>query len=325
MKKFVLSIALFSIYGVLFAQYAPPVGEEGTTAIYKDSSLFVDWAKNVEVFRGLLKITDEQLGYASYGSDDAAVGAPDGAVVSLGDSGIAVYSFEIPIVNKQGCDFAVFENSFSNEFLELAFVEVSSDGVRYVRFPAVSNTQNTVQIDGFGVVDATKIYNLAGKYKANYGTPFDLSELADSSSVDINRITHVKIIDVIGDITDTIASFDSKNNIINDPWPTPFASGGFDLDALGVIHNENNAGIEENSSVNNDIYPNPCTNSFNLLRSSKEDIIDIFDISGKRVMQQIAPNDGETVINISGLNKGVYFVRVTNDNAISRVNKIVKR
>jgi hypothetical protein len=32
------------------------------------------------------------------------------------------------------------------------------------------------------------------------------------------------------------ASCDSQGHQINDPWPTPFPTGGFDLDAVGVIH-----------------------------------------------------------------------------------------
>jgi len=59
-----------------------------------------------------------------------------------------------------GFDFAVFENSFNDSFLELAFVEVSSDGINFVRFPATSNTQTDVQITGFGTIDPTYINNL---------------------------------------------------------------------------------------------------------------------------------------------------------------------
>ena len=58
-------------------------------------------------------------------------------------------------------------------------------------------------------MDATKLNNLAGKYKAQYGTPFDLNELDGISGLDINYISHVKIIDCIGTIDSNFGSFDS--------------------------------------------------------------------------------------------------------------------
>ena len=54
--------------------------------------------------------------------------------------------------------------------------------------------------------------------------------------LDKDHITHVRIIDVIGNIDPEYATYDCQGNPINDPWPTPFASCGMDLDAVGVIH-----------------------------------------------------------------------------------------
>jgi hypothetical protein len=115
--------------------------------------------------------------------------------------GSAILTFQNPISNGTGFDFAIFENSFNDVFLELAFVEVSSDGVNYIRFPATSNTQTTTQIGPFdNTGDATKLNNLSGKYRAQYGTPFDLQELTGNPLLNINAITHIKIIDVVGSI-----------------------------------------------------------------------------------------------------------------------------
>ena len=124
----------------------------------------------------------EQAGaLASYGTDNDAVGpatdATTDAMVSLGDGGYAVLTFGMPITNGEGYDFAVFENALNHTFLELAFVEVSSDGEHFYRFPSVSNTQTEQQISNGGAVDATKINNLAGKYITGWGTPFDYLDL----------------------------------------------------------------------------------------------------------------------------------------------------
>src|SRR5262249_31074103 len=132
---------------------------------------------------------------------------------------------------------AVFENGFADGFLELAFVEVSTNGADFARFPAVSLTPTATQIGSFGTLDATNLNNLAGKYRAGFGTPFDLSVVAGlSPAVDVAAIHFVRIIDVVGSINPALATHDSLGNAINDPYPTAFASGGFDLDAVGAIH-----------------------------------------------------------------------------------------
>jgi hypothetical protein len=46
----------------------------------------------------------------------------------------------------------------------------------------------------------------------------------------------VRIIDVVGSIDPAFGTRDSLGNLINEPFPTPFSSSGFDLDAVGVIH-----------------------------------------------------------------------------------------
>lgn len=230
---------------LLCAQFAPPAGQAGSTAIAKDSSIIQAWASQCSVERGWQDISQPQLGRATSGTAAQATGAAgDGLVVSLGDSGVATLTFDYPIRNGLGADFVVFENAFSPTFLELAFVEVSSDGQNYVRFPAISNTDTSQQIDGFGHVDATKVYNLAGKYRAGFGTPFDLEELVgDSAILDVNAVTHVRLVDVVGSINPLYGSRDSRGHLINDPWNTPFPTGGFDLDAVGVIHNNTNIAV----------------------------------------------------------------------------------
>ena len=179
MYKLGVNILTIVLSFQLTAQFHPPVGSTGTSAMHKDSSAFVGWAQQCIIQRGELDISNPSLGYASVGDGFSALGqAGVNGVVSLGDAGEATLTFEYTIYDGPGWDFAVFENSFNDSYLELAFVEVSSDGVNFQRFPAVSNTQDSIQIDGFGNIDATKINNLAGKYRSLYGTPFDLADLA---------------------------------------------------------------------------------------------------------------------------------------------------
>lgn len=311
MKIFHFIITVF-IAGISFAQsYPPAAGQEGSTAIPYDSELFVAWATAVEIERGLINISnpeqqDQGSNYATYGSPEDALGIADNVVVSLGDRGSAVLTFEKPVKNGAGYDFAVFENGFSDTFLELAFVEVSSDGINYFRFPAHSETQTEIQVGGFGDLDPTYLNNFAGKYRAMFGTPFDLDEIEDDPLLDKNHITHIKLIDVVGSIDSEYASYDSHGNAVNDPFPTPFWSGGFDLDAVGVI-NESTMETADFNDNNLKIYPNPATQFF--LTGTDDPVqIQIFNANGEFVLKKQSVNNQK--IDISGLEKGIYFIKI---------------
>lgn len=179
---------------------------------------------------------------AKWKTPSNALGAAKGAlgglgstngIVSLGDNGSIVLTFPVPIVDGPGPDFAVFENAFDDTFLELAYVEVSSDGTNFVRFP--SHCLETNWIDTYGLTNATDptaYGGLAGKHSQGFGTPFDLRVLAGQDGLDLHRVTHVRIVDVKGDGS----NLDSYGNPIYDPTPT-WGSGGFDLDAVAVLAN----------------------------------------------------------------------------------------
>lgn len=304
------------------AQFAPPQGQPGSTAIYKDSSAFVAWATSSKIIRGLQNISNSSLGYATVGDSTSPVGIADGMVVSLGDSGIAICSFQNEIYNGPGNDFAVFENSFDGNYLELGFVEVSSDGINFFRFPVTSNTQDTLQTGPFGDTEAAKVNNMGGKYVAQYGTPFDLNEMLGISGLDVNHIKQVKIIDVVGSITKQYATYDKNNNKVNDPWPTPYPSCGFDLDAVGII-NQHIAGINQIMDITNQIkiYPNPASNSLHISSAGNIIRVEITNIVGECV-KQLKIQNSDISIDVSDLENGIYFLQL-NGNSGNTTKKII--
>lgn len=206
--------------------YPPAAGAPGSTAIYRTDARFVNWANG---YLPPVYGTDVDTGWRT---PNLALGpASDDPmhIVALGNGGNITMFFPHPIRDGAGADFAVFENSFNHTFLELAFVEVSSDGVNFFRFPAISDTP--APAGGFGGIDPTNIHNLAGKYRGGYGTPFDLAEAPSSPLLDKQRVRFVRIVDIIGNGS----AKDSRGVSIYDPYPVT-GSGGFDLDAIGVIH-----------------------------------------------------------------------------------------
>lgn len=295
------------------AQYAPAAGQPGSTAMAKDSSAFKAWAVAASITRGLRDITVPDSGYASVGNDLSAIGkAGENGTVSLGDGGYAIVQFATPIQNKSGFDFAIFENSFDDRFLELAFVEVSSDGMNYYRFPAVSATQDTLQTGPFDYTEPVKVNNLAGKYRYGFGTPFDLEELGNQAGLDLQNISHVKIIDAIGCIQAQYATRDSKNTKVNDPWPTNFPSGGFDLDAVGVINTTSTA-ISSYQLAILYCYPNPATSSLFIPVGLTGDLR-ISNALGQTISR--LNNYSQENIDISSLPMGYYHLQLISNSTL---------
>ncbi len=240
--------------------YAPAAGRTGSTAIAKNSKLIKGWATGYRNYAPGTNVdatwrnTTEALGVAQGTSTD---------IVALGDAGRITLTFNGSIFNGPGWDFAVFENSFNDTFLEFAFVEVSSNGSRFFRFPSFSFTPRA--ISAFGAVDPTNIDGLAGKYRQGFGTPFDLDLFRGVRGLDVNRITHVRLVDVVGNGSerDSWPSSRGGPHPIYDPYRTR-GSGGFDLDALGVRYLRLNAsapsgGLRLNVGARSDlaIVPEP--------------------------------------------------------------------
>ncbi len=232
LKILIILSLLVMFCGIAVAgPYAPAAGKPGSTAIYKDDPSFVAWATGWENYLPGLNVD------STWKTPEKALGKAVGTsydIVCLGRGGQITMTFDKPITNGDGWDFAVFENSFNDTFLELAYVEVSSDGKHFYRFDNVSLTSGPV--GGFGSVDPTNITGLASKYRQGYGTPFDLDPLCFRKAgpltyLDLNNVRYVRLLDIVGD-----GSYkDSYGRIIYDPYPTT-GSAGFDLDAIGVIH-----------------------------------------------------------------------------------------
>ena len=312
MKELKLLLVLWIASFGVFAQgpYAPAADSVGTTAIHKDSTAIVGWVSDVTITRGPQNISNGSGPLADVGDANSVYGIADGNVLSLGDGGSVIINLSSPLVNKPSYDFAVFENGFydvgnGGYFLELAFVEVSSDGINFYRFPNNSLTSTDIQTGTFGTTAPTQIDGLAGKYTMTYGTPFDLQIMDTVSGLDISQITHIKITDVVGSINSNYASHDSKNRMINDPYPTAFGSSGFDLDAVAILDSTFATGIKNISQQTVNVYPNPTTDFIRVSGSFTDANITILDMNGREVLIQKLES---TPIPVSQLQNGVYFI-----------------
>ena len=324
--KYPLIMVLLFVCGVCAHGQGPfcgIMGTEGCTAVKYDDPRIVAWATGCEVVFGPINIRNRPDSIVTFAhSGDSAIGPAWTNtvyhVVPLGDGGYATLTFDEPIHNVNGYDLAVFENSFDDYFLELAFVEVSSDGERFVRFPATSLTQTETQVGGIGQLDATYINNLAGKYRGGWGTPFDLEELRDSTGIDIDNITHVRVVDVVGSIDPQYGSYDAYGHIINDPFPTNSYSTGFDLDAVAVLGEPSSISAPQHSVIKS-VYPNPAGERVTVMfdpakLQSGSQTVAIYDISGRCMMEQQVPAGSVSVsISTERLRNGIYIVKAAGE------------
>ena len=314
---------LFIFENSLFSQ-----NELSNPSIHKDSSIIKTWANNCNIKPGFVDISDTSLGKVQSTMPENALGVADNKVVSLGDGGEVVVEFNQVIHDVQGPDFAIFENSFNGTFLELAFVEVSTDSAHFYRFPAISNTDTNEQTGSFGLTDPSGLRNLAGIHKMYFGTAFDLSSLHDSLQEKLDSVHFIRIIDVVGSIDPEYASYDSRGWKINDPWPTPFSSSGFDLDAVALLQPSasNHEAIYARENRYFKVYPNPARDYIHVSSPAQHQIqsIQAFNFSGVLCYQEMQVS-GHRKINVSHWSTGYYLLKLTFHDGLTKHCSLYKK
>jgi hypothetical protein len=150
------------------------------------------------------------------------------------------------------------------------------------------------------------VNNLAGKYRAGYGTPFDLSEVSQlHDSLDVQQITHIRLIDVIGAINGVHISLDTDGQPINDPYPTPFPSCGFDLDAIGVIHPF--VGLEQLAVETWSVYPNPANGMIHFSGNVIGEKVLIRNVAGQVIYNSLL---SDVSLDLTNLPEGFYLIEL---------------
>ena len=167
-------------------------------------------------------------------------------VLTLGEGGSVTLGFDVLMRDAPGADLAVFENGFvfggDQVFAEVGFVEVSSNGTDFARFPssfappaAGGTPMGTFAGLGGGMpivanvaVDPASPFDPA---RAG-GEALDFADLAADplvigGQVDLQAIAFVRLVDV------TPGSSDSLGHVI-----TAGTLGGADFDAVAALHHD---------------------------------------------------------------------------------------
>ncbi len=194
------------------------------------------------------------------------LGPPSGAgygggsthVLSLGAGGSVTLGFDVTITDGPGDDFLVFENPFYvgrsfRSFAELFFVEVSSNGKDFARFPSVYGGPPSSP-GAFGTLQAGCCSGLGGMTPVAAdparrpwidpadpceagGDSFDLADLRNhplvkAGRVDLGKVRYLRLVDIVSG-----KEKDSRGRTIYDPGGP---LGSADIDAVAVIHHTKN-------------------------------------------------------------------------------------
>ena len=127
-------------------------------------------------------------------------------------------------------------------------------------------------------------------------------------------------VDVVGAVNGNHIQHDSNGNPINDPYPTAFPSCGFDLDAIGVIH-QGPLGMNENEIGQFTVYPNPVESTGSIFVSSDFLIeeLTLLSLSGEAVLRSHSNS-----LRLNQLKSGVYLLQIQTEGN-KRTSKIVVR
>lgn len=179
----------------------------------------------------------------------SGLGSGSGDVCTLGVGGSLTLGFDVTIANGPGADFTVFENVFlfaGQPFSEVAYVEVSTNGIDFARFPSSYAGPSTgltgfsapwgtyAGLTGYSPVLANVATNTIDPLDpvVSGGEAFDLDALVGdplvvAGLVDPAQIHFVRIVDV-----PHLTGLDSAGRVIFDnSGPT----GTADIEAVAVL------------------------------------------------------------------------------------------
>ncbi|MFT5778223.1 MAG: hypothetical protein ACI837_001179, partial [Crocinitomicaceae bacterium] len=114
---------------------------------------------------------------------------------------------------------------------------------------------------------------------------------------------------------------DQFGQAVNDPFPTPYPSSGFDLEAIGVIHQEPAGQSILEPTISVKIYPNPAVKGdhLHILTKSSVATISLYRIDGSLIESW---NESHHIL--SELASGVYVLKVISGQ-YSTTSKVIVR
>lgn len=110
----------------------------------------------------------------------------------------------------------------------------------------------------------------------------------------------------------------NRNPFIDNPYLATVIWGGPTAE-----NRWSNLSVEEFSTTNIKMYPNPAKNNYVTIESNESIVAEVYDVLGKKVMvQSISQNQKK--LNISSLSRGIYLVKMNSDKG-SITKKLIRQ
>ena len=185
--------------------------------------------------------------------------------------------------------------------------------------------------------------NLVNAQNIVYGLSHDGGSGSSLISIDpINGTTNIiyPSLGALGQDKEAPLTFDSQNGLIlvetfdsteanTSLWTIDVSTGVVNqlskTESWGFVSNiDSNLSTTTifNSTSSNSIYPNPSSNTINLLNPARVEKLEIIDSNGKIVID--SENQG-SAINISHLNTGYYMIRLINKRGTVGIARLIKK
>lgn len=116
---------------------------------------------------------------------------------------------------------------------------------------------------------------------------------------------------------------------VSHQYETPDSVMGYGIPDFYQAYLDHHQGtsIESRTVVNDlQVYPNPCGHQFNIVNNSnKNQNIQVFDFTGKLVLDTVISKSSKAVISTVNWAKGMYFIQARDENGSLEVKKLICR
>ena len=186
---------------------------------------------------------------------------------------------------------------------------VDADTNKFIKIDLKNNSTNTgLQISYLGSDGNTK-YNTQTITASDTSVKtyeFDMTNAAWTGNIeDINIIIKKRKADDTG-------------------WTTVNATSGETVDFSAItISAASTLTTQDFEKASISIYPNPVSSELSIVSDMKVESVKVLDLMGRTVLskiQMVAP-----VLNVGGLQKGVYMIELSNENGKSQTKKFIKK
>ena len=179
--------------------------------------------------------------------------------------------------------------------------------------------------DDYGSETTYEVTDASGNVLYEGGPYEDNTTINDEFTVDNNECFQFTIFDAFGD--GICCGYGDGSYSLTTGDGTVVIEGGQFEDSESVAFRANQSlSVKENAFANFAIYPNPADNVLNISLNNTNELpetVKVFNTLGQAVVTKSVTNSSDLNVNVSSLQKGIYFVRIENETT-SGVVKFVK-